>query len=182
MAADIGQIAQLLDATLDPTEHRKGTWSVALSHYFVAPRFWLETNKQPSPTAETALKQEATKPQYSLSLLNIVNSDTLPPKTRLAAALAFKNFIRTNYVVRLTFFSVDPAQNTKSRTPCRTRKATISYLKMKFKSSRSASSASWSHLPPIFRPSLVTLSALLQTLISGDDGIPLHRWARKIDG
>ncbi|EGU82190.1 hypothetical protein FOQG_00380 [Fusarium oxysporum f. sp. raphani 54005] len=71
MAADIGQIAQLLDATLDPTEHRK---------------------------AETALKQEATKPQYSLSLLNIVNSDTLPPKTRLAAALAFKNFIRTNYV------------------------------------------------------------------------------------
>ena len=25
MAADIGQIAQLLDATLDPTEHRKGT-------------------------------------------------------------------------------------------------------------------------------------------------------------
>ncbi|KAF4998055.1 hypothetical protein FGRMN_3418 [Fusarium graminum] len=71
MAADIGQIAQLLDATLDPTEHRR---------------------------AETALKQEATKPQYSLSLLNIVSSDTLPPKTRLAAALAFKNFIRTNYV------------------------------------------------------------------------------------
>ncbi|CZR39529.1 putative importin-alpha export receptor [Fusarium proliferatum ET1] len=71
MAADIGQIAQLLDATLDPTEHRK---------------------------AETALKHEATKPQYSLSLLNIVNSGTLPPKTRLAAALAFKNFIRTNYV------------------------------------------------------------------------------------
>ncbi|KAF5230313.1 hypothetical protein FANTH_13913 [Fusarium anthophilum] len=71
MAADIGHIAQLLDATLDPTEHRK---------------------------AETALKQEATKPQYSLSLLNIVNSGTLPPKTRLAAALAFKNFIRTNYV------------------------------------------------------------------------------------
>ncbi|KAF4978128.1 hypothetical protein FZEAL_5460 [Fusarium zealandicum] len=71
MAADIGQIAQLLDATLDPSQHRK---------------------------AETALKQEATKPQYSLSLLNIVNSDSLPPKTRLAAALAFKNFIRINYV------------------------------------------------------------------------------------
>ncbi|KAM5342582.1 hypothetical protein ACJ41O_013548 [Fusarium nematophilum] len=71
MAADIGHIAQLLDATLDPSQHRK---------------------------AETALKQEATKPQYSLSLLNIVNSDSLPPKTRLAAALAFKNFIRTNYV------------------------------------------------------------------------------------
>jgi hypothetical protein len=61
----------------------------------------LEANKQSSPTAENALKQEATKPQYSLSLLNIVNSDSLPLKTRLAAALAFKNFIRTSYVVRL---------------------------------------------------------------------------------
>jgi exportin-2 (importin alpha re-exporter) len=71
MAADIGQIAQLLNATLDPSQHRK---------------------------AETALKQEATKPQYSLALLNIVNSDTLPASTRLAAALAFKNFLRSNYV------------------------------------------------------------------------------------
>ncbi|CAM1508372.1 Fc.00g052200.m01.CDS01 [Cosmosporella sp. VM-42] len=71
MAADIGHISQLLDATLDPSQHRK---------------------------AETALKQESTKPQYSLSLLNIVSSESLPTKTRLAAALAFKNFIRTNYV------------------------------------------------------------------------------------
>ncbi|GAO17259.1 hypothetical protein UVI_02061050 [Ustilaginoidea virens] len=53
--------------------------------------------------AENALKQEATKPQYSLALLNIVNSDSLPPNTRLAASLAFKNFIRSNYVVRLAF-------------------------------------------------------------------------------
>ena len=50
-------------------------------------------------TAEAALKQESTKPQYSLALLNIVNSDTLPPNTRLSAALAFKNFIRSSYVV-----------------------------------------------------------------------------------
>lgn len=50
--------------------------------------------------AETALKAEQTKPQYSLALLNIVASETLPAKTRLAAALAFKNFIRNNYVVR----------------------------------------------------------------------------------
>lgn len=55
------------------------------------------TNKS---VAEAALKQEAAKPQYSLSLLNIVNSDSLPINTRLAAALAFKNFIRYNYVVR----------------------------------------------------------------------------------
>ncbi|KAF4119638.1 exportin-2 (importin alpha re-exporter) [Geosmithia morbida] len=71
MAANIGQIAQLLNATLDPNEHRK---------------------------AEAALKQESVKPQYSLALLNIVNSDTLPSNTRLAAALAFKNFIRSGYV------------------------------------------------------------------------------------
>lgn len=57
--------------------------------------------KQPPRLAEAALKQEATKPQYSLSLLNIVNSESLPINTRLAAALAFKNFIRFNYVVRV---------------------------------------------------------------------------------
>ena len=50
--------------------------------------------------AEAALKQEQTKPQYSLHLLNIVASEPLPQKTRLAAALQFKNFIRSNYVVR----------------------------------------------------------------------------------
>jgi hypothetical protein len=49
--------------------------------------------------AEKALKLEQAKPQYSISLLNIVASEPLPIKTRLAAALAFKNFIRTNYVV-----------------------------------------------------------------------------------
>ncbi|POR37756.1 Importin alpha re-exporter [Tolypocladium paradoxum] len=71
MAADIGHISQLLNATLDPSQHRK---------------------------AEAALRQEAAKPQYSLTLLNIVNSDSLPINTRLSAALAFKNFIRSNYV------------------------------------------------------------------------------------
>jgi exportin-2 (importin alpha re-exporter) len=45
------------------------------------------------------LKQEQTKPGFSLVLLNIVASAPLPPTTRLSAALAFKNFIRTNYVV-----------------------------------------------------------------------------------
>jgi exportin-2 (importin alpha re-exporter) len=49
-------------------------------------------------TAETALKLEEKKPRYSLTLLNIVASEPLPLKTRLAAALAFKNFIRLNYV------------------------------------------------------------------------------------
>ncbi|KAM3504622.1 hypothetical protein MY10362_003440 [Beauveria mimosiformis] len=71
MAAEMEQIAQLLNATLDPSQHRK---------------------------AESALKHEASKPQYSLALLTIVSSESAPANTRLAAALAFKNFIRTNYV------------------------------------------------------------------------------------
>jgi hypothetical protein len=50
--------------------------------------------------AEIALKQEERKPRFSLQLLRIVHEDTLPVKTRLAAALCFKNFIRLNYVVR----------------------------------------------------------------------------------
>ena len=44
------------------------------------------------------MKQEEKKPQFSLILLQIVASTPLPPKTRLAAALCFKNFIRLNYV------------------------------------------------------------------------------------
>lgn len=51
--------------------------------------------------AENSLKIEAQKPNYALTLLNIVASQDLPPNSRLAASLAFKNFIRANYVVRL---------------------------------------------------------------------------------
>lgn len=71
MASDLGQIAQLLDATLDPIKHKK---------------------------AEAALKLEEKKPQFSLQLLKIVATDTLEPKIRLSGALCFKNFIRHNYV------------------------------------------------------------------------------------
>lgn len=99
MAADIGHISQLLDLTLDPAQHRKGTHSPPLPSRLALPRDRL-ANKQTISTAEIALKGEAVKPQYSLSLLNIVSSESLPSKTRLAAALAFKNFIRTSYVVR----------------------------------------------------------------------------------
>jgi len=52
----------------------------------------------PPAIAEAALKQEEKKPQFSLALLQIVASDVLPAKTRLAAALCFKNFIRLNWV------------------------------------------------------------------------------------
>ncbi|POS76247.1 importin alpha re-exporter [Diaporthe helianthi] len=71
MAADIGSIAQLLDATLDYKQQRK---------------------------AESLLKQEESKPQYSLQLLKIVAGANFATTTRLAAALAFKNYVRLNYV------------------------------------------------------------------------------------
>ncbi|KAI1138917.1 putative mportin-alpha export receptor [Hypoxylon sp. FL0543] len=71
MASDLNQIAQLLDATLDPVKHKK---------------------------AEAALKLEEKKPQFSLQLLKIVATENLQPKIRLAGALCFKNFIRHNYV------------------------------------------------------------------------------------
>ncbi len=44
------------------------------------------------------LKQEEKKPLFSLTLLQIVAATDLPQKTRLAASLCFKNFIRLNYV------------------------------------------------------------------------------------
>lgn len=59
------------------------------------------------PIAENALKEEAKKPKYSLSLLSLVSSTTAALKIRLAAALAFKNFIRHNYVVRETTLSTE---------------------------------------------------------------------------
>lgn len=93
MAADIQRIAQLLDATLDPQQHRKG--KQLLPAPFAVQKLTMSTS-----TAENALKQEEKQPQYSLSLLKIVAEQTLNANTRLAAALAFKNFVRLNYIVR----------------------------------------------------------------------------------
>ncbi|CAI6333968.1 unnamed protein product [Periconia digitata] len=71
MAADIAQLSQLLEASLDPRQ-----------------------NKQ----AEAAIAQEQTKPGFSLSLLQIVQSDAVPPTIRLSSALYFKNFVKRNWV------------------------------------------------------------------------------------
>lgn len=51
--------------------------------------------------AEQGLKIEEGKPGFSLSLLQIVNTDSFPQATRLASALFFKNFVRRNWVVSL---------------------------------------------------------------------------------
>jgi len=72
MASDLQTVAQLLQATLDPRQHKQ---------------------------AEIALKAEEKKPGFSLLLLNIVASEALPQNTRLSGALCFKNFIRFHWVV-----------------------------------------------------------------------------------
>jgi hypothetical protein len=51
-------------------------------------------------SAEQALKAQESAPGFSLALLQIVNTDSFPQATRLAAALFFKNFVRRNWVVR----------------------------------------------------------------------------------
>ncbi|KAF9891293.1 importin-alpha export receptor [Aspergillus nanangensis] len=70
MADNLGAVAQLLAATLDPAQ-----------------------NKQ----AELALREEQKKPGYSLLLLQITASPSYPVHTRLSSALYFKNFIKNNY-------------------------------------------------------------------------------------
>ncbi|KZM24630.1 protein export from nucleus [Ascochyta rabiei] len=71
MAADIPTLSRLLEASLDPRQ-----------------------NKQ----AEQAITHEQAKPNFSLSLLHIVATDSAPATIRLASALYFKNFIKRNWV------------------------------------------------------------------------------------
>ncbi|EGE07484.1 chromosome segregation protein Cse1 [Trichophyton equinum CBS 127.97] len=70
MASNLAPIAQLLEASLDPRQHKQ---------------------------AEAALKQEEAKPGFSLQLLHITASETFAYNTRLASALCFKNFIKRNW-------------------------------------------------------------------------------------
>jgi exportin-2 (importin alpha re-exporter) len=73
MASSLETVSQLLNATLDPSQRKQ---------------------------AEAALKNEETKPGFSLLLLQIVAPETHPLNTRLSGALYFKNFIKYNWVVR----------------------------------------------------------------------------------
>ncbi|KAF1979108.1 Cse1-domain-containing protein [Bimuria novae-zelandiae CBS 107.79] len=71
MATNIAALAQLLEASLDPRQSKQ---------------------------AEESIAQEQTKPGFSLSLLQIVASDTFPSTVRLASALYFKNHIKRHWV------------------------------------------------------------------------------------
>ena len=85
----LDNIAGLLQASLDPSKHREG-----MEHYCRADKSLPLT----FTTAETALKQEESKPTFSLALLQIVAGDKFSQPTRLASALFFKNFIKRNWI------------------------------------------------------------------------------------
>ncbi|KAI9367589.1 CAS/CSE protein [Aspergillus egyptiacus] len=68
--ADLGAVAQLLEASLDPRQ-----------------------NKQ----AESALRQQESNPNFSIQLLQITASESYPYNTRLASALFFKNYIKRSW-------------------------------------------------------------------------------------
>ena len=90
MADDLGAVAQLLEATLDPRQQKQGLRS--LCHIR-----GLEFVVDFQCTGETALRQQENKPGFSLVLLHLTASNNYPYNTRLASALFFKNFIKRNW-------------------------------------------------------------------------------------
>lgn len=89
-------VVQLLQATLDQRQHKQGMFADLRCDCFV------RLQQANFITAEAALKNEEQHPGFSLLLLNIVASDSLPLTTRLSGALVFKNFIKFNWVVSVT--------------------------------------------------------------------------------
>ncbi|PWY72351.1 Cse1-domain-containing protein [Aspergillus heteromorphus CBS 117.55] len=83
--ADLGAVAQLLDASLDPRQHKQ---------------------------AEIAIRQEEKKPGFSLQLLQITASASYPYNTRLASALFFKNFIKRNWTDEDGNYKLQPEEVT----------------------------------------------------------------------
>ncbi|KAF1990883.1 Cse1-domain-containing protein [Aulographum hederae CBS 113979] len=68
---DLQSVAQLLQASLDPTQNK---------------------------TAEATIREHEVAPGFSIALLKIVASENFPINTRLASALYFKNFVRRSWV------------------------------------------------------------------------------------
>jgi exportin-2 (importin alpha re-exporter) len=102
MATDLQAIAGQLQASLDPQQSRQGMLQTHHIHHRYSGLTFIP--------AEQALKAQESTPGFSLALLQIVNTDSFPQATRLAAALFFKNFVRRNWVVcngRIFYGGVD---------------------------------------------------------------------------
>ena len=89
MAFDLQEVAGLLQASLDPTHSRQGECSCTIQAN--------NTSELTFSVAEASLKEQETKPGFSLALLQIVATESFPGQSRLASALFFKNFLRRNW-------------------------------------------------------------------------------------
>ena len=87
MTSQLSALAQELNASLDPRTNKKGIWCVAIC----------ATSLLTVNTAELSLRAEEQKPGFSISLLQIAQSDSYPLTTRLASAICFKNLIKRNW-------------------------------------------------------------------------------------
>ena len=107
MADQIQPLVQLLQASLDPRQQKQGkhpnsAFSSKVGGHcpFLEKQRASQRNNADNLTAETAIREEEHSPGFSLVLLNIVNSDSLPlDRARLPAAIYFKNFISRNWTV-----------------------------------------------------------------------------------
>lgn len=90
MAKDLHELAQALEASLDPATTRGGQSPTGRA---------LSCSLLTILTAEDAILKAEAKPAFSLSLLQIVATEAYGPTARLASALYFKNYIKRNWTV-----------------------------------------------------------------------------------
>ena len=96
MAVDLQQLAKVLEASLDPNQNKQGPNAL----FYCLPEMVVVANRS---VAELAIRQEERKPNFSLSLLQIVATEEYGGTARLASALYFKNYIRRNWTVSRRF-------------------------------------------------------------------------------
>ena len=89
MAADLNGLAQILEASLDPSQNKQGPYDLPSD-------LLASTNLR---IAELAILQGEKKANFSISLLQIVAADSYSDTARLASALYFKNFIKRSWIV-----------------------------------------------------------------------------------
>lgn len=82
-------LVQLLEASIDPKQHRQGM------HCYSHPsRAFADRSSTP---AEKALDEQAKQPDFPVRLLEITASSSYSETTRLSGALCFKNLIRKSW-------------------------------------------------------------------------------------
>ncbi len=119
MAVDLQGLARILEASLDPTQNKQGWLRTILRQV---------TCTNSDTTAELAIVQEEQKPNFSLSLLQIVSTEAYGGTARLASALYFKNYVKRHWIVCTSAMSFKRATR-PTNEPFRMRKETTCYLR-----------------------------------------------------